>query len=712
MTWLYSLYWLAAVAAAGPVLFHMWRRIPRGERYFSTLMFLSPSPPRLTSRSKIEHWLLLLLRCAAIVFITIAFTRPLWRIPFSQADQINEEKRLAVLIDTSASMRRDGLWNDLLDRLDHYLADIPLETSVALYRFDHEFSPVLDFRELKSLEPAARRALAVNRLKELKPTWQDTQLGEALVRTATALQDEQAGRTKAIKQQILLASDLQAGCEIIALQGYEWPEEISVELLSLKPVSPSNAGLQVVDRQAESRNDALRVRVTNSPDSLKQQFTLRWAAPESPEITIYVPPGQSRVLMPPALPEGISSTSLILSGDDHDFDNQVYVTETLPEQRTVVYCGQDSANDSEGSRFFLEKVLKASRQFQVELVEPMTANIASADSQPALIVLIDPTTENQSLIRRHLDQGGAILVASPTAEAMTASLALCGCEGFQVTEATIHNYAMLSDINFDHPLFAPFMESRFSNFTGIRFWKHRSLRGPAAVSENGNEPGGTFRVLARFDDGDPAIVQFPTQRGNVIAFASSWRPSDSQLARSSKFPMLMFRLLEQSTGATARQGHQSVGNPLAWPTTNRIDSTSTGAARLPDGTELSSLPLNLPFTKTDAPGLYSLSVPGRTERIAVNLAAHESRTAPMTVEQLESHGLRLKARDQAADAKAQLAYQRQLQLIELEQSQKLWQKALLIVLLLLFAESFLSSWFSAKQETSSTGSTELLKDAS
>ena len=639
MTWLFSLYWLAAATAAAPVLFHMWRRIPRGERPFSTLMFLNPSPPRITSRSRVEHWLLLFLRAATLVMIAFAFTRPLWRIPHSQPDDVSQEKLLSVLVDTSASMRRNGVWDDLVQQLDARLASIPLETTVALFRFDHQFESVVDFRELKSLEPSARRSLVRNALKELKPTWQDTHLGDALVRTATTLQDEQAGRSKPIQQQILLASDLQAGSEIVELQGYEWPEEIAVELLSLKPVSPSNAGLQVVERHVESRDDALRVRVTNSQDSLKQQFTLRWDTRESPEVSIYVPPGQSRVLMPPVLPEGVTSTTLVLQGDDHDFDNRVYVCETAPEKRLVVYCGQDAANDSEGLRFFLDRVFKASRQFQVELQEPASANLASADRQPALIVLVDAAAENQALVRHHLEQGGTVLVASPTADQMVACLALCGTEGIQVTEATVRNYAMLTEIKFDHPLFAPFMEAQFSDFTGIRFWKHRSIQLPAATGST------TGRVLARFDDTEPAIVEIPEKRGSIIVFASGWQPSDSQLARSSKFPMLMFRMLEQASGTTPRQGSQTVGAVVAWPTTNRIESSSTGSAKLPDGAELQSLPLNEPFRKTDVPGLYALTVPGRTEQIAVNLAADESRTSLMTVEQLESHGLRLTARE-------------------------------------------------------------------
>ena len=47
--------------------------------------------------------------------------------------------------------------------------------------------------------------------------------------------------------------------------------------------------------------------------------------------------------------------------------------------------------------------------------------------------------------------------------------------------------------------------------------------------------------------GDPAIVQIPLGKGSVIVFTTSWRPSDSQLALSSKFVPLLGAILEQSS---------------------------------------------------------------------------------------------------------------------------------------------------------------------
>ncbi len=62
MSFLTPLYLLGVLAIAAPIVFHLIRRSPRGEVPFSSLMFLSPSPPRLTRRSRLDNILLLLLR--------------------------------------------------------------------------------------------------------------------------------------------------------------------------------------------------------------------------------------------------------------------------------------------------------------------------------------------------------------------------------------------------------------------------------------------------------------------------------------------------------------------------------------------------------------------------------------------------------------------------------------------------------------------------
>ena len=110
MSFLAPLYALGLLAVAAPIVFHLIRRTPRGDVPFSSLMFLSPTPPRLTRRSRLDDWLLLLLRATALVLLAAAFARPFLR-QQATLDPIEAGgRRIAVLVDTSASMRRADLW--------------------------------------------------------------------------------------------------------------------------------------------------------------------------------------------------------------------------------------------------------------------------------------------------------------------------------------------------------------------------------------------------------------------------------------------------------------------------------------------------------------------------------------------------------------------------------------------------------------------------
>src|SRR3954453_13687580 len=110
MSLLTPLYALGLLAIAAPIVFHLIRRTTRGEVPFSSLLFLSPSPPRLTRRSRLENWPLLLLRATALILLAAAFARPFPRELSILNLGAGERSRVAVLLDASASMRRGDLW--------------------------------------------------------------------------------------------------------------------------------------------------------------------------------------------------------------------------------------------------------------------------------------------------------------------------------------------------------------------------------------------------------------------------------------------------------------------------------------------------------------------------------------------------------------------------------------------------------------------------
>src|SRR5947207_10692536 len=103
MSFLAPLFLLGALAVALPVIFHLIRRTTRERTPFSSLLFLRPSPPRLTRRSRLEHLLLLALRCLVIGLLAAGFSRPFFRKAMPAADPHAGSRKTVLLVDVSAS---------------------------------------------------------------------------------------------------------------------------------------------------------------------------------------------------------------------------------------------------------------------------------------------------------------------------------------------------------------------------------------------------------------------------------------------------------------------------------------------------------------------------------------------------------------------------------------------------------------------------------
>jgi len=684
---------IGGLAIAAPVIFHLVRKITRDKTAFSSLMFLLPSPPRLSQRHRLEHWLLLLLRCAALALLAIGFARPFLRQAPVDDPTAVLPRRIAILVDTSASLRREGLWDAARARVSDVLRRTGPTDQVAIYRFDQQASPLITFEEWNRAAPGDRVALALGRVATLSPSWSGTHLGKALVTAAEALAEEE-GKTAPGPRQIVLVSDLQAGSRLDTLQAYEWPKGVDLLLETVTAKNSTNAGVQIVADGPDSTRAAdapVRVRVTNAGESKREQFKLGWTrtavnATTAPAdfvgvpLDAYVPPGQSRVFSLP-LPKGEPDVVQIsLRGDDEAFDNTATFIPPVQQRATVLWFGADTAEDVRQPLFFLRRAFSETPRLAVQVVTkaPAAALLPSdlAAAQMFFVAGAIPT-ETAAALRAEAEAGKVIVVTLQKGDpAAGATLgALLGREPLTVGEIRPASYAMLAEIDFQHPLFAPFSDPRFSDFTKIHFWQYRKID-PAAL------PGA--RVVARFDSGDPAVVEVPVGRGRITVLASGWQPDDSQLAVSSKFVPLVWSLLEIGGGLGSFVTQYSVGDPVSLP------AGGASVVRGPDGVEV-ALPAGAAvFTATVQPGLYAFTGGARPVRFAVNLDANESRTAPLGSDELEQLGVRVSRG--AAVGILPVDNKTLLQGIETENRQKLWRWFIAATLAVLLVESLLAGW--------------------
>lgn len=706
MSFLTPLYLLGALAIALPILAHLIRRTPPRMREFSSVMFLAPSLPKVTRRSRIEHWPLLLLRALVIGLLAFAFARPLWRTPLA-AEESADGRWIAVLLDTSASMQREGLWPESLRELNDALGVYEPADQVGVFTFDAKPQLVWSWEAWKAQEPSQRPASVASALADIKPTWKQTDLAQALIAAAESLENEAGRASRTSPKEIVVISDMQSGADLQDLQGYVWPESIPVRLVRVGAHAPAgNAGLH----PAATTDGSVRLHVTNTQDARSELFQIHSSIPvaENPldnqasprtsqQVDVSVPAGQTRVVRLPLVRDQASAATLTLFGDDEPFDNACFVIVPQPRRFTVVYRGDDGLGDPAEHRFYVGPLFTDTPERDVEVIDwdRTSPELPAADAPVRLVLLIDPPSSEQiAALRRFMERGGLVIEVLRTPEAAVGLAQLIGVPQIPAAEADVKGFSLLTDIDFEHPALVPFADPKFSDFTTLHFWKHRRIDADAIPN---------LRGLARFDNGDVALGEVPFGSGRVVFLTSGWSREDSQLAVWSKFVPLMNGLLDSSVAATTGGTQLTVGDSIPWQEFSRAPLDGLALTR-PDGTS-TSLATRGDVQTAEQPGFYSLRAGANEQPLAtfaVNLAASESDTSPLSPEQLEALGIPLEVSDVAAPRVDSAEDRRDVANAEIEQSQRLWRWVLLAVVALLAIETLYAGWLTRRSAPTST----------
>jgi len=677
MTFLAPLFLLGTLAIAGPVLFHLIRRNTKEKFTFSSLMFLRPDLPRVTRKSRLEDILLLIVRCALLAVMALAFARPFFRQSNPPANDPSAGQQIVLLIDNSASMRRNGVWDDAISKAQVEIKETrPIDT-LAILAFDDKTTPLLRFDQWRDLPEPNRLPAAQQALNALQPGWGGTHLGNAIQTASDLLEEDTTGAPK----RIIIITDRQDGSRLEGLQGHEWPEDLQLTLQTIAPKSPGNAGLQLTSTRGIDATDSRRVRVINSSDASREQFHLAWLkagqSSSTNSVPVYVPAGQSRTVTVPRRPSD-GDRRLALLGDSEEFDNSLFVTPETPEPIRIHYVGNDQNDDTEQMRFYLERVFSKTRQQHVTVLahEPsgLTTQLTHPDDRLLIIGETIPQ-EHIAKVRAFCESGHSVLLVLKDVSLSGTLTALAASGPVPLTEAVVNKYALLSQLDFEHLLLAPFNEPRFSDFTKIHFWKHRTLE-PAHL------PGA--RVVARFDDGHPALLDLPIGRGHLFVLTSGWHPADSQLALSSKFVPLLYSMMELRSPSGTFKTANLISQSITLPGEAKAARTVKG----PEGTEKIRPGTSVFHAKQ--PGIYTLQG-ARPATFAVNLSPQESRTDLLLMERLE--GLKLPLAGKNSEMVA-IAKKREQTLVDeqLEKRQKIWRWLIVAAILLVLLETWLGGW--------------------
>jgi len=690
MSFLAPLY-LAGLAAIGlPILFHMIRRTPKGKVPFSTLMFLEASPPKVTSRSKIEHWLLLLLRATALILLALAFSRPFMRQSEDQTVDA-ESKRRAILVDVSASMRRDGLWDQATQKVDALLKDVKPDDSVGLFVFDQELLPLLSFEEWSGLKAGHQTTVAQERLNEVSPGWMGTNLGAVLPEAVTAVLDEAGEKAASRATEIVVITDLQRGSRIEGLQTFEWPDAVTVDVQLVEATTTGNASVQVVG--SVDKKSGLRVRVENVADSPYERFNVQTASDSDDDTDsateqvamqqeVHVPPEQNRVVQFKDVSDVSRPVVVSLSGDDDSFDNQAWYAKPQTSRVPVLYRGNGESSDPNELRYYLERAFLPTPARAIDFYADSDGDAPDEAWMTGLSVVTKTLNSEQlRMSGKAVEDGWTVIVVGSSVELCELAFEITGTTVPDISEANVEGYAMLSDVDLEHPVFQPFNDVRLADFTKLPIWKHRIIDGELPKDA---------RVLASLDGRRPAIVELTHGNGRVLLFTFGWHDADSQFVLSSKFVPLMNSLVDDFAGTSVEPPRALVGDQFPIST---LAGSATGemVVTAPSGLEQSVEISTSASAFLTEPGVYGFAWTDRdgprTASIAANLDPLESRTDALGLDEIRTLGVPL---PDIVEVRLTSDEKRQLLARELESRQRFWQWVILVGIVLLLIETWLA----------------------
>jgi hypothetical protein len=254
MSFLEPLFLLGLLAAGLPLLVHLFNRKKAIRRQFPAMALLMESNKRNARSIKVRQWLLMALRILVIALVALALSKPY---SFSRAG-ITTSDRLptatVLVIDTSASMRRDGWWERTRAAIDEALDQTRPWDELALVLSAPSGEGV-------TVRLSGDHARVTEALKDITP-------GQATADLPAALQA--AGELLAASQlpnrRILLFSDLaQGGWRPEAAP----PSPLPYELIAISPreedePAPANLGVMAVSyaQEASGQGSTWRFDVT------------------------------------------------------------------------------------------------------------------------------------------------------------------------------------------------------------------------------------------------------------------------------------------------------------------------------------------------------------------------------------------------------------------------------------------------------------------
>ena len=650
-----------ALGAAVPLVLHLVRRQRAGIHVFSMVRFLISSQRAIVRQQRFRRILLLLLRMAACAILAVIFARPFLRDQDETVFAGTQPEAVSILVDTSYSMGYGNRIALAKRRAAEILNELQTGDQVALLTFAVQARVV---REIGSNQAELPILLDT----QVNATFQATDYVEAL-RAA----DDQLSGSDFDRRTVYLVSDFQqsgwnprsggwrlspgvqlrmidvgdAQDDNSAVTGVEIPTVASVESpaaaaaedrtpdASATPTGGGTLSRQERALSGDGRTLDVAVRIRNFGQApFRDEVTLRVNGVETGKRRVDVPPRSGRVEVFRQTFSAATNTGEVMLGDDGlPVDNRFYFTVNAPTPVRVLCLEERSRpNRPSEAAYYLSQALSLRRDPRV-VVDVRSADALAVSDPSEYDVVI---SANLSVLPRaakdrltgYVRSGGSLIIAlnpavssgifnSSFGELLPGRIA-----SLSSPDGPRDRYRLLTDVNYQHPVFQPFSGPRHGDFGTVRFYRTARF-----------EPDSSASVPARFDDGAAAVAEKPLGNGRTFLVLSTFDLAWTDFPIREVFVPFLYESIDYlaSRGTMHERGtglYRLAGEAVRLPDDARHVVLPSGE-QVPVETSRSGRKL---FTQTRHPGLYRVQSAGGQQTFAVNLYTRESDFTRMDAE--------------------------------------------------------------------------------
>lgn len=632
-------------------------------------MFLRKIEQKTIRRRKLRNLLLLLLRCAALLLLAFAFSRPFFTgsTPVSAA---GDHASTVILVDGSYSMRYGDVFNRARLSARNMINEAASNEQLAVVLFSKNYQVLMPLK--------AERAEATTAVNEMQPGLDSTDYLQAIQAADAILKD--AGRGQ---RRIYLISDFQDAGWNRSAPPVKLAPDVKLFPIDVSDAKAANLAVSgviadpVVYAQKYAGKAIARISNfgTEDVDAAAIELKLNDLPVERKPLKLSAAGTQNVEFTGFNVPEGSNRATVEITGDSFTLDNKFFFTIRRDNQTRVLAIETAARGRSES--FFLQQSLAAGENNQHALTVKTAGSVNPTELDPYRVVIVnDASGVNEGLasgLKTFVERGGGLILAAGKHTGAGDFNRLLGsiapAELGEVVQS--RGYALMSQVKTDHPIFGAF--ARSGRLTSTRVYGyHRATAKPGALT------------VAALDDGSPIVVEGSAGRGKVLLVTTTLDTAWNDLPLTPMFLPLVRQMLEYLGGREAASSY-TIGQAFTTPADK---DGSLPAVDSPGGKRVDDIRKNASGEQSlDASeiGFYRLRYRDRDEFVAVNLDARESDLTKLNLDELVAS-----ISPAPGDANAQPAPSSLWTAEEKEARQRLWLPLLLTALALFLAEAVIA----------------------